>query len=77
MNISYRLSEQSCDRQYDDLPAVLPHTRNVAFLEDGEIARVTVRDVSYFREGRPMEKQPQPVIGDVAEAVADAASRFK
>jgi glucosamine--fructose-6-phosphate aminotransferase (isomerizing) len=59
-----------------DLPAILPHTRNVAFLEDGEIARVTVRDVSYFREGRPIEKKPQDVPYDPVSAAKGSYKHF-
>ncbi len=43
-----------------DLPALLPHTRRVVFLEDGELARVTAEGVSFRRiAGDAIEKQPQ------------------
>ncbi len=45
-----------------DLPALLPHTQQVVFLEDGEIARVTREGASYLDgTGQALTKEPQSV----------------
>jgi len=59
-----------------DLPALLPHTRRVVFLEDGEIARVTAGAVSYTRAGRRLEKQPQEVPYDPVSAAKGSYKHF-
>jgi glucosamine--fructose-6-phosphate aminotransferase (isomerizing) len=43
-----------------DLPAIMDHTTRVAFLEDGELARITAEEVRYSTtEGVFVEKEPQ------------------
>jgi len=43
-----------------DLPAVLPHSQRVVFLEDGEVARVTAAGASYRRlSGEAVKKEPE------------------
>jgi glucosamine--fructose-6-phosphate aminotransferase (isomerizing) len=52
-----------------DLPAIVAHTQRVAFLDDGEVARVTVEGATYSRiDGAPLDKEPQtlPPGEDVA-----------
>ncbi len=57
-----------------DLPAILPYTRQAVFLEDGDIARVTARDVTYSRNGLRVEHQPQELPYDPVSA---AKGNFK
>ncbi|MDZ4278311.1 MAG: glutamine--fructose-6-phosphate aminotransferase, partial [Dehalococcoidia bacterium] len=52
-----------------DLPALLPETRRVAFLNDGELAELTREEVRYWdTEGRHVEKVPQTVPLDPVAA---------
>jgi glutamine---fructose-6-phosphate transaminase (isomerizing) len=45
-----------------DLPALVAHTRRVAFLEDGEVAQITREGATYrLVTGEPVEKEPQTV----------------
>ena len=52
-----------------DIPALLPHTRNVMWLEDGEIVALT-RDSTrlYTLDGAPIEREPIRVTWDVQAA---------
>jgi glucosamine--fructose-6-phosphate aminotransferase (isomerizing) len=59
-----------------DLPALLPHTREVVFLEDGEIARINAREVSYTLRGRPIERTPQEVPYDPVSAAKGHYKHF-
>jgi glucosamine--fructose-6-phosphate aminotransferase (isomerizing) len=60
-----------------DLPALLPHTRRVVFLEDGEVARVTDSAISYWgRDGQPIDKQPQEVPYDPISAAKGTYKHF-
>jgi glucosamine--fructose-6-phosphate aminotransferase (isomerizing) len=45
-----------------DLPALIPYARRVAFLADGEVARVTKDGATYLSaKGEAIEKTPQPM----------------
>jgi glucosamine--fructose-6-phosphate aminotransferase (isomerizing) len=58
-----------------DMPALLEHTREVVFLEAGEVAVVTKDTARFFRiDGAAIEKTPQTVTWD---AVAAAKSGYK
>jgi glucosamine--fructose-6-phosphate aminotransferase (isomerizing) len=57
-----------------DLPALLPHTRRVVFLEDGDIAQAMAGRVSYYRGGRAIERSVQEVSYDPVSA---AKGNFK
>jgi glucosamine--fructose-6-phosphate aminotransferase (isomerizing) len=59
-----------------DLPAILPHTSRVAFLEDGEIAKVTARSVTYSRDGRRVEKATQEMPYDPVTAAKGSFKHF-
>jgi len=60
-----------------DLPALLPHTRRVAFLDDREVARVTATGVSYWSgDGQPLDKQPQGVPYDPISAAKGIHKHF-
>jgi glucosamine--fructose-6-phosphate aminotransferase (isomerizing) len=47
-----------------DIPAILAHTRDVVFLEDGEMAVVRPSGGSITRVGRPHDRTPQRVLWD-------------
>ena len=52
-----------------DIPAILQHTRDVAFLDDREMAIVTRKGVAFSDlEGRPIEKKPTRVTWDPVQA---------
>jgi glucosamine--fructose-6-phosphate aminotransferase (isomerizing) len=52
-----------------DIPAILHHTRDVSFLDDGEMAIVTAEGVRYCTlEGGAIEKRPQRVTWDPVQA---------
>jgi glucosamine--fructose-6-phosphate aminotransferase (isomerizing) len=52
-----------------DQPAILQHTRRLAFLEPGEMAVVTRTDALYQKiDGTPIEKTPQEVSWDAGSA---------
>jgi glucosamine--fructose-6-phosphate aminotransferase (isomerizing) len=60
-----------------DLPAILPHTRRVVFLNDREVARVTAAGASYWnRQGQPLEKEPQEVPYDPVSAAKGHHKHF-
>lgn len=52
-----------------DIPAILPYTRHVAFLENRQIAVVTRGGASYFDlEGKPLDKSATVIDWDVTSA---------
>jgi glucosamine--fructose-6-phosphate aminotransferase (isomerizing) len=52
-----------------DIPAVLPHTRDIVFLGDGEVAQVTPAGVRLRGPGgRSIEPTPQRIVWDPREA---------
>ncbi len=52
-----------------DIPAILQHTRDVAFLDDGEMAVVTRAGARFCDlAGRPLDKRPQRVTWDPVQA---------
>jgi glucosamine--fructose-6-phosphate aminotransferase (isomerizing) len=52
-----------------DIPAILPHTRDVVVLEDGEIAEIGREGVAITTlEGRPVERTPSRIAWDAAMA---------
>jgi glucosamine--fructose-6-phosphate aminotransferase (isomerizing) len=59
-----------------DLPALLPHSRRVVFLEDGDIARVTAGRITYSRGGRAVERTPQDVAYDPVSAAKGSFKHF-
>jgi len=60
-----------------DLPALLPHTRRVAFLADGEIAAVTADSVSYLSaDGSILAKEPQILTYDPVSAARGNYKHF-
>jgi len=59
-----------------DLPALLPHTRRVVFLENGDVARVTAGRVSYRRGGAALDQTPQEVPYDPVSAAKGSFKHF-
>ena len=59
-----------------DLPALLPHTRRLVFLENGDVARVTAHDVTYSRHGLPFPREPQEVPYDPVSAAKGSYKHF-
>jgi glutamine---fructose-6-phosphate transaminase (isomerizing) len=60
-----------------DLPALLPHTRRVVFLADGEIAAVTSDSVSYLSaDGTVLAKEVQTVSYDPLSAARGNYKHF-
>ncbi len=59
-----------------DLPAILPHTRRVVFLEDGDIARVTPDGITYRRRGNELSPQIQEVPYDPVSAAKGSYKHF-
>ena len=59
-----------------DLPALLPHTRRVVFLEHGEIASVTATRIVYCRDGQRIEREPQTVPYDPVSAAKGSFKHF-
>ncbi len=60
-----------------DLPALLPETRRVAFLSDGDLVEITRSGVRYFDvAGNAIEKEPQNVALDPVAAVKGVYKHF-
>ena len=59
-----------------DLPALLPHTRRVVYLKDGDIARVTGGRVTYRHDGRAVERTAQEVPYDPVSAAKGSFKHF-
>jgi glucosamine--fructose-6-phosphate aminotransferase (isomerizing) len=60
-----------------DLPALLPHTRRVVFLADGEIAAMTSESVSYLSaDGTVLVKEAQTVSYDPLSAARGNYKHF-
>ncbi len=60
-----------------DIPAILEYTRDMLFLEDGEIAEVTRDGVALFDfEGRPKTRAPRRVTWDAVTAQKGGYKHF-
>jgi len=60
-----------------DQPAILQHTRRLAFLEPGEMAVLTRTTARYERiDGTPVEKTPQTVAWDASGAAKGGYKHF-
>ena len=61
-----------------DIPAFLPYTRRVVFLEDGEIVRATAQDHQLFRlaDLSPLERDTQTIQWDMQAAQKDGYRHF-
>ena len=60
-----------------DVPAILQHTRKVIFLEDGDVAELTQKDVKITDlEGRRIVRKPQTIIWDSVMAEKGGYKHF-
>ena len=59
-----------------DLPALLPHTRRLIFLEHGDTARVRAREVTYTHNGVAIERAPETVALDPLSAAKGSYKHF-
>ena len=61
-----------------DIPAFLPYTRRVVFLEDGEIVRATASENGIFRlaDLTPVEREAQVIQWDMQAAQKDGYRHF-
>ena len=60
-----------------DITALISHTRNVIYLEDGELAEVTPRRITVFDgQGVPQEKNARQITWDVAAAERGGYEHF-
>jgi glutamine---fructose-6-phosphate transaminase (isomerizing) len=60
-----------------DIPAILPYTRQMLFLEDGEFAVVSEDAVHVLdRDGRPIDREPRAIQWDPVSAEKGGYDRF-
>ena len=60
-----------------DLPALLPHTRRIAFLAPGEMVCITPEGTTYTSlSGQPLEKQPTLLLYDPVAAAKEGYRHF-
>ncbi|MEN8181843.1 MAG: glutamine--fructose-6-phosphate transaminase (isomerizing) [Myxococcota bacterium] len=60
-----------------DIPAILPYTRQMLFLEDGDFARLGESGVALVDEaGHPVEREPQTIQWDPVAAEKGRYDRF-
>ena len=60
-----------------DIPAILPYTRQMLFLEDGEFAILSQDGVQVIdAEGRPVDREPRPIQWDPVSAEKGGYDRF-
>lgn len=60
-----------------DVTALVPYTRNVMVLDDGEFARLTADGVTVFNgAGRPLDKPIQHITWDIQAAEKDGFDHF-
>jgi glucosamine--fructose-6-phosphate aminotransferase (isomerizing) len=60
-----------------DIPAILPYTRHMMFLEDGEFAVLSEDGVQVLdREGRPLDREPRAIGWDPVSAEKGGYDRF-
>ena len=60
-----------------DIPAILPYTRQMMFLEDGEFAVLSEDGVQVMdREGRPIDREPRAIQWDPISAEKGGYDRF-
>ena len=60
-----------------DIPALLPYTRRMAFLQDGDFATLSALDIDvYDVEGRPLLREPRIIAWDPVSAEKGGYDRF-
>ena len=60
-----------------DVPGILHHTRNIVFLNDGEMAILTLNGVQFTDfDGNPVERKPQRITWDPIQAEKGGYKHF-
>jgi glucosamine--fructose-6-phosphate aminotransferase (isomerizing) len=60
-----------------DIPAILPYTRSMLFLEDGEFAVVSEDAIQVLdKDGRPIDREPRAIQWDPVSAEKGGYDRF-
>jgi glutamine---fructose-6-phosphate transaminase (isomerizing) len=60
-----------------DVPAILEHTREVVYLEEGELAVLTSGGISlYGRDGEPLDRKPRKIEWSAVAAEKDGHKHF-
>jgi glucosamine--fructose-6-phosphate aminotransferase (isomerizing) len=59
-----------------DIPALLPHTRRIIVLEDGDMADVTANDIYIENNGQPVERPEERVTWDPITAQKGGFKHF-
>jgi glucosamine--fructose-6-phosphate aminotransferase (isomerizing) len=59
-----------------DLPALIAHTRDLVFLQDGDTARIRAGDVSYCHKGQAIHRQPESISLDPLSAAKSTHRHF-
>jgi glucosamine--fructose-6-phosphate aminotransferase (isomerizing) len=60
-----------------DIPAILPYTRSMMFLQDGEFAVLSEDSVQVLdRDGRPIDREPRAIQWDPVSAEKGGYDRF-
>jgi glucosamine--fructose-6-phosphate aminotransferase (isomerizing) len=59
-----------------DLPALLPHTRTLVFLEHGDTARVRANEVKYTHNGVAIQRAPETISLDPLSAAKGSYKHF-
>jgi glucosamine--fructose-6-phosphate aminotransferase (isomerizing) len=60
-----------------DITALLPYTRRMAFLQDGDFATLSARDIHvYDAEGHPLVREPRIIAWDPVSAEKGGYDRF-
>jgi glutamine---fructose-6-phosphate transaminase (isomerizing) len=60
-----------------DVPAILEHTREVSYLEEGELAVLTAGGISlYGRDGEPLDRKPRKIEWSAVAAEKDGHKHF-
>ena len=59
-----------------DVPAFVEHSRDVTFLEDGDVARITADGVEIYHAGQPVDRAPQQVEWEAEAAEKGGYEHF-
>jgi glucosamine--fructose-6-phosphate aminotransferase (isomerizing) len=60
-----------------DVPAILEHTREVSYLEEGELAVLTAQGITLFgRNGEPVQRKPRRIEWSAVAAEKDGHKHF-
>lgn len=60
-----------------DIPPILPYTRQVVFMEDGELAECAAGEVKFYdKAGKPVQKEPKEITWSVEMAEKGGYKHF-